>query len=209
MAYSRLKAALDKLRGTIPVLDAKADIVAQVNVPPDQMRRFARIAARMCTQLCRRFIIQNMSQAGVVSSEITKGINNTNAAWSDKQGAVFFRLAKGLKREDDKRKEALYIQCASLDAGRVNGAKSVGDKAKRSLKAGVVSLKTLKAQKQTHYVDGKWVTYSRKAIDLGAISVVRGRDFWFFFSAQKAAIQSKFRETLAQVLARKKYAVVK
>jgi hypothetical protein len=146
--------------------------------------------------MVRRFVKANMLQAGINSIEIAKGIDASYAAYGAKKGAVFFRLRDGLKRgkghspKADGRKEALYVQTASLDAGWVTSPGHIGASAKRRIKAGVADWKTARAVRQIH--NGKPV--ERAAFDLGSAKVHVGRKFWVLNQGQQTQVTLEFRK---------------
>ena len=181
MASSRLQAAVNRVRGAALKINPEEDI-RKHKVPPKVLHQVGEWAAKECTPLCRRFVKQNMSSAGITSPHIAAAVDRS-VAYFDPKGAVKFRLGGGLgRRPNDARPEALYIQLASLDAGWVAGGKSISAATKRVIKEG--------AETKTN---------------AGAVTVVPGRDFFKFTSAQNADIRKRFRTLVAAELMRRGY----
>jgi len=186
---------------------------SQVDIPRERMLEFAKAAARACTSLCRRFIIANMQARGIRRRKgaLVSAINASRAYLNEKRGIVRFRLRPGLVRPKDKRPEAVYVQAASIDAGAVLASSQIGARAKRSIKKGVASAKTLRPVTQYHgggiarggkMKNPKARIITRQAIALGSVGVIPARPFFRFTSAQEAAIRAAFRDALSKLVAK-------
>lgn len=207
ISFDRLRGAVARLRGTADVSSTINDASA-LAVPKSELEAIGTMAAKSCTWLCRKFIIENMASAGLKSENLTAAVNKAVAHLSSSSGAV--RLAmpreekgwrhtvtrKGGKKYtyQDTRKEGPYVMQAALDAGAVYGLGAKAARAKRSIKSGLFGKKTTRAVKQTHMVEGEWKTFERKAIDLGSVTVRPGMNFWRFSAAQVAEINKLFRK---------------
>jgi hypothetical protein len=169
-------------------------LAAPKNLTPQAMQALAEKAALMCTAMCRRFLHDNMAASKVKSANITRGINATDAKYNSVKGTVTFRLRGGLKRSDDERDKALYVQTSSMDAGRLIGAQGVGDKAKRKIKSNMRI-----AMKKSTLTASDWIAQERAH---KGVRVIPGKDFWLFDKTQERAIRTFFRKKLAELIAR-------
>lgn len=215
MGFDKLKSTLQKMRATLQkTRRGTADVSSTVDearasqIPEQDIQEFGNLAARSCTWLCRKFILENMSAAGLDSKNLRDAVGKAIAHMSKSRGEI--RLAMPREEKDwkhvvktkagkryeyeDKREEGPYVMQAALDAGAVYGLGSKSFRAKRSLKSGIFNNKTTRAVRQKHMVEGKWKTFERGAIDLGSVRVRPGMNFWKFSAAQAAQINEHFKK---------------
>lgn len=212
--FDRLKASYTRLRLRGVADPGKIlDDARVINASKGDLNAIAQEAAASCNELCRSAIKANMAAAGINSTNLVAAVGRGYTIFWDKRGLIRFRMPAGEKNWEhkvgnktyiDTREDGPYIVQASLDAGWVVGLGTGKARAKRSIKAGVAGNKTTRAVSQKHF-KGEWTTYTRKEINLGAVTVHRGRFFWQFNASQEAAIVAQFRKKFFELARERGY----
>lgn len=160
--------------------------------------KLAKEAAAWLTPYVRQHLLQNFAAAGIQNhtGKLRAAVASTVVGVT-KNGLVV-RFPPGLD-------EKLYRVGSSINYGAVRRPKGVkiGERAARSIKKAVlrgkkVSEKTLQEVNQVH--DGRKLHRAR--IDMGGVSVIRPKPFYYLTAAQKKDLEALFMGRFRHLLQR-------